>query len=75
MLSCFLVSYEGYLKSWPPKKEITSSKDPNTRSCLVAVGRILEIDTEKTDYSKLGQIGEFETRQRADSTFVHVDQR
>jgi hypothetical protein len=75
MLSCFLVSYEGYLKSRPPNKEIKSSKDPNSRSCLVAVGRVLEIDTEQTDYSKLGQIFEFQTRQRADCTFFHVDQR
>ncbi|CAB4020671.1 Aryl hydrocarbon receptor nuclear translocator 1 [Paramuricea clavata] len=69
-----LISYEGYLKSWPPNKEIKSSKDPNSRSCLVAIGRILEIGTEQTDYSKLGQICEFETRQRADSTIVRVDQ-
>jgi hypothetical protein len=75
MLSCFLVSYEGYLKSWPPNKEIKSSKDPNSRSCLFAVGRILEIDTEQTDYSKLGQICEFQARHRADSSFFHVDQR
>ncbi|XP_028410576.1 protein cycle-like isoform X2 [Dendronephthya gigantea] len=68
------ISYEGFLKSWPPKKEMKSSNDPNSRSCLVAVGRILEIDTEETDYSKLGQIRDFETRQRADATFVRVDQ-
>ncbi|XP_028410585.1 protein cycle-like [Dendronephthya gigantea] len=68
-----LISYEGFLKSWPPN-EVKSSNYPNSRSCLVAVGRILEIDTEETDYSKLGQIREFETRQRADATFVRVDQ-
>ena len=75
MVFSFLVSYEGYLKSWPPKKGIKSSSDPNSRSCLVAVGRVLEIDSEQTDYSKTGQICEFETRQRADATFVRVDHR
>lgn len=52
-----------------------SSKDPDSRTCLVAVGRVFEIDIEQTDYSQLGQIREFETRQRADATFVRVDQR
>lgn len=70
-----LVSFEGYLKSWPPKTEMKSSKDPDSRTCLVAVGRVFEIDNEQTDYSQLGQIREFETRQRADATFVRVDQR
>lgn len=63
------------MKSWPPKKEVKTSNDPNSRSCLVAVGRVLEVDTEDTDYTKLGEICEFETRQQADATFVRVDQR
>lgn len=62
------------MKSWPPKKDVKSS-DPNSRSCLVAVGRVFHVDTEDTDYSQLDEISEFETRQKADATFIRVDKR
>ena len=52
-----------------------TSSDPNSCSCLVAVGRIPEVNNEQTNYNKLGEICEFETRQRADATFIRVDQR
>ncbi|EDO32631.1 predicted protein, partial [Nematostella vectensis] len=75
----FLVHFTGYLKSWPPtggsEDEEDEDNDARNLSCLVAVGRLVEVSDEMTDFSRPDVAKQFTSRHSSDGKFIYVDQR
>jgi len=69
----------GYLKSWPPSglamDEEDDEHDSKNLSCLIAVGREVEVADVNSKFNNHSFPKEFVSRHSIDGKFIYVDQR